>query len=103
MIATMVISLPSERVGGDVSLSLNDEKQTLRSDHAGKFGSKYLAWYADVNHTVKPVVLGHRLFLTYNLIRQGSAPYISRPLSVQFRPGEESWASNIRMDVDIPD
>ena len=31
-----------------------------------------LAWYADVNHSVTKVESGHRLVLTYNLVRQES-------------------------------
>lgn len=34
----------------------------------------YLAWYADVDHSVRKVESGHRLVLTYNLIQQNSNP-----------------------------
>lgn len=86
MIATMVLSLPSEHTGGDVDLRLNNQKMTIQTQDAGEFGMKYLAWYADVNHAVKPVVSGHRLVLTYNLIREGSNRSTVIPPSVQFSP-----------------
>lgn len=73
MIATMIISLPSEHVGGDVALSLGNQKQTLRTEAGSEFETRYLAWYADVNHAVKPVMSGHRLVLTYNLIRRDAS------------------------------
>ena len=86
MIATMVICLPSEHTGGDVVLSLNNQEMTLETQDAGEFVTRYLAWYADVNHAVKPVVSGHRLVLTYNLIREGSNKSTAPPPSVQFNP-----------------
>ena len=86
MIATMVISLPSEHTGGDVVLSLNNQKMTLQTQDAGEFMTKYIAWYADVNHAVQPVVSGHRLVLTYNLIREGPDRTTAPPPSVLFDP-----------------
>ena len=86
MIATMVLSLPSEHTGGEVVLSLNNQKRKLHTQDTGEFGMKWLAWYTDVNHAVKPVLSGYRLVLTYNLIRRGSNVSTSIPPSVQFNP-----------------
>ena len=72
MFATLVIALPSEHTGGDVLVQLRDEEQTLRTQGLCDFGYSYLAWYADMNHSVSRVKSGHRLVLTYNLIRQAS-------------------------------
>ena len=72
MFATLVIALPSEHTGGDVIVQLRDEEQTLRTQGLCDFDYSYLAWYADVNHSVSKVESGHRLVLTYNLIRQAS-------------------------------
>ena len=82
----MVLSLPSEHTGGEVVVSLNDQKRILQTQDAGEFGMRYLAWYADVNHAVKSVVSGHRLVLTYNLIREGSDLSSTPPASVQLDP-----------------
>lgn len=80
MFATLVIALPSEHMGGDVIVQLRDDEQTLRTQGLSDFGYSHLAWYADVNHSVSKVKSGHRLVLTYNLIRQ--TPESSRMASV---------------------
>ena len=72
MFATLVIALPSEHTGGDVVVQLRDEEQTLRTQGLCDFGYSYLAWYADVNHSVSKIESGHRLVLTYNLMHQAS-------------------------------
>lgn len=72
MFATLVIALPSEHTGGDVIVQLRDEEQILRTQGLCDFGYSYLAWYADVNHSVSKIASGHRLVLTYNLIHQAS-------------------------------
>lgn len=80
MFATLVIALPSEHTGGDVVVQVGNEKQILRTQGLCDFGYSYLAWYADVNHSVSKVESGHRLVLTYNLIH--NAPNSSRMASV---------------------
>ena len=72
MFATLVIALPSEHTGGDVVVQLRDEEQVLKTQGLCDYGYTYLAWYADVNHSVSKVESGHRLVLTYNLIHQAS-------------------------------
>ena len=72
MFATLVIALPSEHTGGDVLIHLRDKEHTLRTQGLCDFGYSYLAWYADMNHSVSKVKSGHRLVLTYNLIRRTS-------------------------------
>lgn len=80
MFATLVIALPSEHTGGDVVVQLRDEKQILKTQGVCDFGYSYLAWYADVNHSVTKVKSGYRLVLTYNLRRQ--EPNLSRVASI---------------------
>ena len=72
MFATLVIALPSEHTGGDVLVQLRDEEHTLRTQGLCDFGYSYLAWYADMKHSVSKIESGHRLVLTYNLMRQAS-------------------------------
>ena len=78
MFATMVIALPSEHTGGEVVVHLGNETRTLETAPASAFGTSYLAWYADVNHAVKPVRSGYRLVLTYNLLHKND-DYRSHP------------------------
>ena len=72
MFATLVIALPAEHTGGDVVVQLKDEERILKTQGLCDFGYSYLAWYADVNHSVSKLETGHRLVLTYNLVRQES-------------------------------
>ena len=74
MFAILAIVLPSEHTGGDVVVSLRDERITLKPEGSTNFECVYLAWYADVNQLVEEVQSGHRLVLTYNLIRAGNSP-----------------------------
>lgn len=59
MFATLVIALPAEHIGGDVIVQLRDEKHTLSTQKKCDFGYEYLAWYADVNHSVQKITSGH--------------------------------------------
>ena len=59
MFATLVIALPAEHTGGDVIVQLRNEKRTLSTQKKCDFGYEYLAWYADVNHSVQKVTSGH--------------------------------------------
>ena len=72
MFAILAIVLPSEHTGGDVVVSLRDERITLKPESSTNFECAYRAWYADVNHSVEEVQSGHRLDLTSNLIRAGN-------------------------------
>ncbi|KAL8754296.1 MAG: hypothetical protein Q9199_004440 [Rusavskia elegans] len=66
MIGTLVIALPSKHTGGDVQTSFGGRNLTLSTAESSDFGYSY--------HAVRPVISGHRLVLTYNLIQVGSGP-----------------------------
>ncbi|MCJ1393988.1 hypothetical protein MMC18_006865 [Xylographa bjoerkii] len=68
MFGTLVICLPCCHTGGEVEVSFGGRQQVLKTAERFDFGYKYLAWYADVEHAVRPVTSGYRLALTYNLI-----------------------------------
>lgn len=76
MFSTLVIALPSEHMGGDVNVQLRTENCTLQTQGRCDFDHVYLAWYADVNHSVSKVSPGHRLVLPYNLILQNHPSHI---------------------------
>ncbi|KAL8797276.1 MAG: hypothetical protein Q9195_000429 [Heterodermia aff. obscurata] len=82
MFATLVIMLLSEHEGGEVIVQLKDRKTTLAPLGSNEFSYKFLAWYADVNHSVEPVTSGYRLVLTYNLIHVSNSLEESRPESI---------------------
>ncbi|KAK8078931.1 2og-fe oxygenase protein [Apiospora phragmitis] len=66
MIATLLICLPSDHQGGDVYVSHNGQKQTLKTSQSSAFEVTALAWYSDVTHEIKEVTAGHRLFVLHH-------------------------------------
>lgn len=72
MIATLILSLPSQRSGGVVQVSHGGETIELDTDSNSEFNLTALAWYADVKHEVSSITQGYRLVLTYNLIMEHS-------------------------------
>lgn len=71
MFGTLVVSLPSQHVGGEVVVGHENRSCTFRSSTNSEFGTSFAAWYSDITHEIKPVTSGHRLVLTYNLIQDG--------------------------------
>ncbi|KAF7310337.1 Fe2OG dioxygenase domain-containing protein [Mycena indigotica] len=71
MVGSLVIVLPTEHQGGQLNLSHGQNSFTFDSaiQLAGKNGSiAYIAFFSDVTHAVEPVIAGHRVTLTYNLL-----------------------------------
>ncbi|MCJ1281729.1 hypothetical protein MMC26_001051 [Xylographa opegraphella] len=68
MFGTLVICLPCCHTGGDVEATFGGRQRILTTADTSDFGYTYLAWYADVEHAVRPITSGYRLALTYNLI-----------------------------------
>lgn len=81
MVGTLVVTLPSRYEGGAIVVEHNGEEQTFRGAGQGPTDVSLLAFYADCRHEVKPVRSGHRISLTYHLLRRGEAK--ERP---QLRP-----------------
>ncbi|MCA8962585.1 MAG: 2OG-Fe(II) oxygenase, partial [Planctomycetes bacterium] len=72
MFATLVVTLPSEHVGGTLVVRSGDREEQLDvgvegDDLLSSLG--YAAFYADCEHEVLPITRGHRLCLIYNLVR----------------------------------
>ena len=82
MFATLIIMLPSEHEGGEVMVQHCNRKETLPITEPRKFGYPYLAWYADVEHSIVPVTSGYCLVLTYNLFHTSIHMGFIRPESV---------------------
>ncbi|KAF7316573.1 Fe2OG dioxygenase domain-containing protein [Mycena indigotica] len=71
MVGSLVIVLPTEHRGGQLNLSHGKNSFTFDSAVrvAGGSGSiAYVAFFSDVTHAVEPVVSGHHVTLTYNLL-----------------------------------
>jgi len=65
MIATLVVTLPSDFSGGEIVVKHHEERVVFRGSSEGL---GMIAFYADCHHEVRPVKSGHRIVLTYNLL-----------------------------------
>jgi hypothetical protein len=65
MIATLVVTLPSDFSGGEIVVQHHEEKVVFRGSSKGL---GMIAFYADCHHEVRPVKSGYRIALTYNLL-----------------------------------
>jgi hypothetical protein len=74
MFGTLVVSLPSEHTGGQVVLKHGGKERVLETAAPSAFDLSALAWYADVEHEIKPIMSGYRLVLTFNLVQDQMAP-----------------------------
>lgn len=68
MFATVVVLLPSAYTGGELIVSHTLQTKTIDFSQNSLLSTALLAWYTDIKHKVKPVTLGYRLALSYNLI-----------------------------------
>lgn len=85
MVGSLVVTLPSSYEGGSIVVKHHGEAKTFRGAVQGGMDVSILAFYADCRHEVKPVRSGHRIALTYHLLRRGEArerPQL-RPLAVE--------------------
>ena len=80
MFGTLVVCLPSRHEGG--TLILEHDGQTKQIDFGGRdseFQTRFVAFYADSRHEVRPVKSGYRVCLVYNLAgagkKQPAAPH----------------------------
>ena len=67
MFATLVINLPSEHEGGDLIVSHGGQSQRYSFADSDSFHPRFVAFYADCYHEVKPITSGYRICLIYNL------------------------------------
>lgn len=69
MVATLVINLPSKHTGGELVVMHQGQQKVISMPGAASgLEADYAAFYADCQHEVKPLLSGHRLCLTYNLV-----------------------------------
>lgn len=72
MVGTLVMTLPCSHEGGAIVVEHRGEKRSFGGGRAATEVS-LLAFYADCRHEVRPVRSGHRIALTYHLLRRGEA------------------------------
>ncbi|KAI1917252.1 hypothetical protein LOZ65_005143 [Ophidiomyces ophidiicola] len=71
MFGTLVVCLPSKHDGGEVVVTHQGKSRILESAATSGSSTSFAAWYIDVTHEIKPVKIGHRMVITYNLIHDG--------------------------------
>ena len=71
MVATLVIALPTDGVGGELVIRHKDRETT--ADICARDPSElgFAAFYAGCTHETRPVLEGHRIALVYNLVLRG--------------------------------
>ncbi|MBF0133021.1 MAG: 2OG-Fe(II) oxygenase [Magnetococcales bacterium] len=72
MFATLVIVLPSLHGGGELIVRHRNRQVQLDLNCSSPSEVVFAAFYADCKHEVKPVTLGFRLVLIYNLLFPGT-------------------------------
>lgn len=72
MIATLVIGLPGEHVGGDLRVSVLGDEVDLRLASTAE-RAEFLAFYADCRHALTPIEGGSRTCLSFSVRRAGPA------------------------------
>jgi hypothetical protein len=93
MFATLVVCLPSRHEGG--TLIVRHDGQTEKIDFGGKdseFKTKYVSFYADCEHEIKPVTDGYRVCLVYNLAIAGK----KQPVAPRHAPAIEKAAQLLK-------
>ena len=81
MIATLIVCLPSRHEGGALMVSHDGLTQEIGfGGDQSEFKLQYAAFYADVEHEIKPVTSGHRVCLVYNLLVTGKRRSHRAPL-----------------------
>ena len=74
MFGTLIIGLPSTHTGGEFVVGFDgNEHQFSFASAANDYKIPFIAFYADCEHEVKPVLSGYRVCLTYNLVQKTAA------------------------------
>jgi len=80
MFGTLVIGLPSKFSGGEIHVRFEGEEEIVDfSIAAENFKIPHVAFYADCEHEIKPLLSGHRVCLVYNLIQNSEGKKLGGP------------------------
>ena len=71
MFGTLIVQLPSEHKGGVLTVEHKGEKREYAFEKPSQWGdeTRYVAFFADCEHSLSEVTAGVRLVLAYNLVR----------------------------------
>ena len=100
MFATLVINLPSEHEGGELIISHGGQSQSYSFADGDTFQPRFVAFYADCYHEVKPITSGYRICLIYNLAiaNRKQQPLLAQQFKVVEEVGNaiQAWAQENR-------
>src|SRR5437879_2163779 len=72
MFGTLTIVLPSVHCGGELVIRHTGREVTVDLSNAEASELTFAAFYADCEHSIKPITQGSRVCLTYNLLQRGT-------------------------------
>jgi hypothetical protein len=87
--------------GGELILRHGGAEATFAIP-GGKKKCTFVAYFADVEHEVKPVVKGRRISLLYNLHKPASSPAVCPPPSVPLAVSSSSAAGKHEVSDNLP-
>lgn len=67
MFATLVIQLPSNFSGGDLTVRHGNDEVKYECSKDSTFSTSFYSFYTDCEHNIAPVTRGYRLCLIYNI------------------------------------
>lgn len=74
MFGTMAVVLPSPHTGSDLKLEHAQREPLLYSSaDESEWDMTWMAWFADVTHSVSPLLSGYRVAIIYNLMQHPDA------------------------------
>ena len=93
MFGTLVLTLPSEYTGGELTVAHAGAAQTLDLS-PGLSGMTWAAFYADCTHTLAPLRDGVRVALVFNLVRAGAptAPIHTESVVARLAEQLQTWS-----------
>jgi hypothetical protein len=89
MFGTLIIGLPSKHTGGELCIRANGKEEVADFGTALEGTLPYVAFFADCEHEVKPLLTGFRICLAYNLVKSGTAVQFDNPN--QHTPALSTW------------
>lgn len=92
---TLVILLPGKAAGGDLVVRHGGEEETF-SIPTGKKKCTWVAYFADVEHEVKPVTKGRRVSLLYHLHRTPGSNPVKAPAPTSVASTSASASSSAK-------
>jgi predicted 2-oxoglutarate/Fe(II)-dependent dioxygenase YbiX len=95
MFATLVVVLPSVHRGGELVIRHAGREVTVDVGAAEMSELAFVAFYADCQHEVRPVVEGNRVCLIYNLLRVRGAKSDRSPIGPPLYDAEAAEAGDL--------